>query len=395
MVVCRYFLQGFCKFGDHCRFQHFQENRGSNQINNYRSHNRTWHAPNHGQPGNANSPVSNYQGAQAGSGSLNPLDLAEAINEDVIAMEEGGQWPLSCYTPSKDFGSFPGFHDTSMEEVRYEAYQAQASGTFDQYVKKIENLIQATRMKWGMLKNPTGQVMSVIMACGQGATAETPSAGLPSFSFAASFNSTTSPVPQQQLQPQSMFSLGGNMAFVPPQSGGSIFSPGASPPPSAVAPNFTFTLGPSSPSFGSTPPPAHASTPSSFGTTQPAFGQSVGLLFGSGAATPDTSSIATTNMQPQAIPSGFFGVQSDATKLGSVFGVNPGQATGSVFGSGTTGFEADPFQPKAEAAQAQSGTPGIYTPLSDLTESERKEFTAVTFTLGCVPLRPPPSKLCV
>lgn len=52
----------------------------------------------------------------------------------MLLAERGGQWPLSCFSPTKDHGCIPDMNDVSPEEVRWEMYQAQKSGTVDQTV---------------------------------------------------------------------------------------------------------------------------------------------------------------------------------------------------------------------------------------------------------------------
>ena len=58
------------------------------------------------------------------------------VAEDVVAAERGGQWLLSCYGPFKEKPSIPEMEDFSPEEVRWEMYQAQKTGTVDQVVGK-------------------------------------------------------------------------------------------------------------------------------------------------------------------------------------------------------------------------------------------------------------------
>ena len=57
------------------------------------------------------------------------------VAEEVLLAERGGQWLLSCYGPFKERKSIPGMEDVSPEEVRWEMYQAQKSGTVDQIVR--------------------------------------------------------------------------------------------------------------------------------------------------------------------------------------------------------------------------------------------------------------------
>lgn len=55
--------------------------------------------------------------------------------------EKGGQWLFSCYAPYKEKPAFPGFEDTSPEEIRLSYYEAQKNGNIAQYVKHTFNTI--------------------------------------------------------------------------------------------------------------------------------------------------------------------------------------------------------------------------------------------------------------
>ena len=63
-----------------------------------------------------------------------------SIKEDLSNWEKGTMWPLSCYSPAPS-GVCPNLtnmEDHSMEEIRYLAYEAQANGTSQQYVRERE-----------------------------------------------------------------------------------------------------------------------------------------------------------------------------------------------------------------------------------------------------------------
>ena len=65
-----------------------------------------------------------------------------------------------------------------------------------------------------------------------------------------------------------------------------------------------------------------------------------------------------------------------------------------LFGKGTPvqGHNSSGFtQGGNETSNADSST--MFTPLSDLTESEKAAFEAKAFQLGHIPLRPPPKEL--
>lgn len=57
-----------------------------------------------------------------------------SVANDMLLAEKGGQWLLSCYAPFRGKPPFPGFDDTSFEEIRYSFSTAQRNGTVEQYV---------------------------------------------------------------------------------------------------------------------------------------------------------------------------------------------------------------------------------------------------------------------
>lgn len=63
------------------------------------------------------------------------------VAKEVLLAERGGQWLLSCFAPLKERSSIPGMEDLSPEEVRWEMYQAQKSGTVEQSVSKTYTYI--------------------------------------------------------------------------------------------------------------------------------------------------------------------------------------------------------------------------------------------------------------
>ena len=52
-------------------------------------------------------------------------------------------WPLSCYAYFKETPCLSGFADVSPEELRWEAYQAKASGNSQQYLRSVSQLNDA------------------------------------------------------------------------------------------------------------------------------------------------------------------------------------------------------------------------------------------------------------
>ena len=49
-------------------------------------------------------------------------------------------WPLSCYGNWEHIPYLPGLVDVSPEEMRFEAYKAESSGTSSSYLKSITDL---------------------------------------------------------------------------------------------------------------------------------------------------------------------------------------------------------------------------------------------------------------
>ena len=62
------------------------------------------------------------------------------IRVDMEEWSKSSMWPLSCYAYFKETPCLPGFVDVSPEELRWEAYQAEAGGNSQQYLKSVSQL---------------------------------------------------------------------------------------------------------------------------------------------------------------------------------------------------------------------------------------------------------------
>lgn len=130
--------------------------------------------------------------------------------------------------------------------------------------------------------------------------------------------------------------------------------------------------------------------------------------FGS-ASTPSASTFSfaapTTNQPPAS--SGFgsasaFSFSSSSANTGTGFGSGSGsgapaaaESSGSSnFGKTSAVFGA-PTAPAASAAAGSEAADGLFTPESKLTQEELNQFKAKRFTLGQVPLKPPPANLLI
>lgn len=164
----------------------------------------------------------------------------------------------------------------------------------------------------------------------------------------------------------------------------------------AQASGFSFSA--SNSGFGSA---ATQSSSTGFGDilaapTQPPSG------FGTASSsTPSASSFsfASTTTDKPAPASGFGSASgfSFPTGASSSFRVGAPATTGSssLFGQTSGGFGAAATQPTSGTGSAEGASDSLFSPESKLTEEELSQFKAKKFTLGQIPLKPPPFNLLV
>ncbi|KPP68541.1 nucleoporin-like protein 2-like, partial [Scleropages formosus] len=264
----------------------------------------------------------------------------ETVHKDMEIWETSGQWLFSCYSILK--ASIPGFPEYSPEELRMEYYKCRETGNLQTYANSVQQLISQWRSRVQELKNLNSTSLAKLV----------------------SFSGTES---------------------------------------------NAFSFAPSSSGFGSTSTPGAPTGFGSLGSTQPA------PLFGSSAS---TSSSASSSSDPSAATFSFavpvankeqvtgFGSTSAAgfsftsAGFGNSFtsaptaGASPGQGS-SVFGGSSTVTGTGSGMVAAGAASSGSPADKLFTPQSELTPEELKEFMGKRFTLGQIPLKPPPADLLV
>ncbi|XP_018605997.1 nucleoporin NUP42 [Scleropages formosus] len=416
MTVCSFFLQGRCRYGEKCWNEHPQGGSGGSYSNtnrvpqqqsggggqrgggggfgnrvwvnpSQRSSNRDYVAPSSFSRGgndwgrggggsrdfkssnftftieNRFSALDTHQTTDRGLQDDNNKNL-ETVHKDMEIWETSGQWLFSCYSILK--ASIPGFPEYSPEELRMEYYKCRETGNLQTYANSVQQLISQWRSRVQELKNLNSTSLAKLIT-------ELNSQGTPS---SVGFGSIAS-----------AFGKGG---FSGTESN-------------------AFSFAPSSSGFGSTSTPGAPTGFGSLGSTQPA------PLFGSSAS---TSSSASSSSDPSAATFSFavpvankeqvtgFGSTSVAgfsftsAGFGNSFtsaptaGASPGQGS-SVFGGSSTVTGTGSGMVAAGAASSGSPADKLFTPQSELTPEELKEFMGKRFTLGQIPLKPPPADLLV
>ncbi|XP_055996656.1 nucleoporin NUP42-like isoform X3 [Ostrea edulis] len=423
MVVCKYFMQGCCKFGDNCRYEH---PRGGNAGYAYSAQRQLFGGDGGG---------SRYGGGGGGGGSNQfrwtsneyqktqqtrpvtqqtaPNELINSLVSEVKEWERNKMWPLSCIGFEKDSPCVPDLEDTSPEELRHLAYEAQKSNSFQGYVDYVKNLLTDFNKKRQMLSNPTMRTKQKLLTVIEDyrlrknrcvnvshntmslfSSPTTSESSFQSSGFGTSFGNDTT---------QNSF---GAMGFGSSTSQGSGTSgmTGSFGSKSGSAGGFG-----SSGSFGANSGSSGAfGSGNAFGTNSKSsgvfgasgdFGASLGSSGGFGSGTSSggfgTSSFGDTGIAPSVFgnsattPAGL-GTNSFSSTTSSGFqGTNPfGKSSSQTVDS--TGAPSATFQTPRQAVEESS----TYTPMNRLTAEELAEFQATHFTLGKIPTNPPPKELC-
>ncbi|KAF7277834.1 hypothetical protein GWI33_009092 [Rhynchophorus ferrugineus] len=149
MVVCKYFLQGTCKFGNTCYNEHQTPSNNTNF-----SSTSILRQTSFGNPAQPARPPN----------SVDVNTLIKSVVTDMTLAEKGGQWLFSSYAPFKEKPAFPGFDDTSSEEIRLSYYEAQKSGNLAQYTQQLQDLLQGVILKVRALQNPSQEVINILLS---------------------------------------------------------------------------------------------------------------------------------------------------------------------------------------------------------------------------------------
>nr|XP_046216685.1 nucleoporin NUP42 [Oncorhynchus gorbuscha] len=427
MPVCNFWMQGRCRYGDKCWNEHPKAGGGgyggeynsrppqqSNRGGGGGFGNRVWVNPaqrsgggNYVQPssfssqqgGNnwgpgggggggrdsqaqssnfsfaASSPNQNrfsalntqssFDKGGRGEGEDNEKHL-ETIQKDMEIWETSGQWLFSCYSVLK--ATISGFTELSPEELRLEYYNTKPSGDLQGYANVINQLVNQWRSRVQELRAMSGNTRVAMLAELDNPAPQAASGGFGSTPVAG-FGST--PVTGFGSSAPSGFGTGfGVPAQVPVQD-----TSGAS--------NFSFAgPGAASAALGSAAS-AVAPAPTGIGSMATTLPSAAGFSFATPAANKEPT---TAGFGAPASASGF-SFTSTVAGGGGAFG-------GSGFGSAAP-VAASGFGQASGGFGVMAPADSLFTPQSQLSEEELKEFGGKRFTLGQIPLKPPPVNMLV
>uniref|UniRef100_A0A131Y8M2 Nucleoporin NUP42 n=1 Tax=Ixodes ricinus TaxID=34613 RepID=A0A131Y8M2_IXORI len=132
-------------------------------------------------------------------------DASLGVVRDMKTWRASGQWPFSSYGPYANSLSYPGFADASMEEVRWECYQAKEAGTMSAYIQQLNQIGQNVQQNIDHLlaMTPTAKEILANLPLGQNAKAPFAPAGSGCLAVSSSGSTATakSSLPQVPIMP--------------------------------------------------------------------------------------------------------------------------------------------------------------------------------------------------
>uniref|UniRef100_A0A8C5X5B0 Nucleoporin NUP42 n=1 Tax=Malurus cyaneus samueli TaxID=2593467 RepID=A0A8C5X5B0_9PASS len=392
MGVCQFFLRGYCRFGDRCWNEHPRGGAGrpgaprgrggwgtsnqrySNVIQPSTFKSDTWGgsrdhgrgffgSSDFGSSGSSRNADFSQNRFSALASSQSVADgskdeeerLLECVVKDMEIWESSGQWIFSCYSPMKEKLNVSGFSDVSPEELRLEYYDSRANNIVGNYVSIFKMLAGVDTLGTGleMIRMPKHVSIAVHRNEFKNSFPVSSSSNVSasSFSFkASSASSGSSPA-------AGSFSAAGNPSFGAPSSPSAPQSVGFGSPAAPSAASFSFKT-------------AATATAGGFGTS--GFSG-----FGSAAAVNSASTAA--------LPA--FGAFNAAVATSA------SPSSGALFGQSASASGHPVTTVSAAATNTSTASEKLFTPKSELSAEEWQQFEAKEFTIGKIPLKPPPLEL--
>ncbi|XP_074718986.1 nucleoporin NUP42 [Strix uralensis] len=301
--------------------------------------------------------------------------LLECVVKDMEIWQSSGQWIFSCYSPMKEKPNVSGFHDFSPEELRLEYYNCRANNNIQNYINSVQQLAKQWKNNLFQLKSLNASTKAALLS----ELKNTVSQPLPSFGFGgqqtSSFGLSNFPV-NSSSNSASSFSFKISSSLVSASSGN---TPAFGSSSAGCNPAFGMTSSPSvshSVGFGSPVAPSAASFSFKTSETTSGFGTSGFSGFGSSSAVNTSSTTPLTD----------FGASNAAVAA------SPSHSSSTLFGQ--TASASGHNITSASSAVTNNTTSGkLFTPKSELSAEELKQFEAKKFTMGKIPLKPPPLEL--
>ncbi|XP_004418981.1 PREDICTED: nucleoporin-like protein 2 [Ceratotherium simum simum] len=417
MTICQFFLQGRCRFGDRCWNEHPRSGGagGGRQQQPSGSNRRGWNTTSQRyssviQPssfskstpwgGSRDQEKPSFGSFDSGASasrnrgfglSQNPFaspssdedkdekKLLEGIVKDMEVWESSGQWMFSVYSPVKKTPNISGFTDISPEELRLEYHNFLTSNNLQSYLNSIQQLINQWRSRVNELKSlNTSTKIALLSDVKDGVNQAAPTFGFGSRQ-AVTFGSPGFPVNNSSSDSAQNFSFKASSGFATAPSGStSVFG---NPSAFGAAPSASSAITTSTPAFGFGK--REITSAASFSFKSPAASG-----FGSPGFSGFPASMAAGPVGAPVAPA--FGSSSSVAGFGS-----PGSHSHTAFSkSSSDSFGISSISTSLPVSNGTTTTDNVlFTPKDQLTAEELEQFQSKKFTLGKIPLKPPPVEL--
>uniref|UniRef100_A0A9L0SN95 Nucleoporin NUP42 n=1 Tax=Equus caballus TaxID=9796 RepID=A0A9L0SN95_HORSE len=388
MTICQFFLQGRCRFGNRCWNEHPGSGGavGGRQPQPSGSNRRGWNTTSQRysnviQPssfskstpwgGSRDQEKPSFGSFDSGAStsrnrgfalSQNPFaspssdedkdekKLLEGIVKDMEVWESSGQWMFSVYSPVKKKSNISGFTDISPEELRLEYHNFLTSNNLQSYLSEVKDGVNQAAPTFGFGSRQ-----------------------------AVTFGSPGFPVNNSSSGSAQNFSFKPSSGFATATSGSASVSQNT--PAFGAAPSASSAITTSTPAFGFRKP--EITSAASFSFKSPAA---------SGFGLPGFSGFpASMAAGPVGVPvAPAFGSSSSVAGFGGA-----GSRSHTAFSkSSGDAFGISSMSASLPVSSGSTTTDNVlFTPKDQLTAEELEQFQSKKFTLGRIPLKPPPVEL--